>query len=388
MRRTRSWLPVLFMLLALGGATRAAGTPPTSAGVPFERQATLEAGAGPNQGVVALGGSLLVVANSDTDDLSLFRLPSREVLPRIPVGEVPAALALDPGERFVYVSCFRGQSLVKVDLGQRRVVWSRELGVHPRDVVLVNGTLLVAGYYEGLLLGIDPGSGEIRERLDLGIGLQHLLVHPDGERAYLLKTSRSEVYELGTRPLRVLSRLDDELEHQGTWDFVLSRDGRRLVISQWNGNRVAVLATGPLRVEGFVETGGEGPCALDLAPDQRTLVVAHSESDDAALVDIERLHLREVLPVGPFPFSDVWITPDGAYALVTADNARKLAVLDLEREVRAGEVAVGRIPHALVPGPGGQVFVSNTGAGTVDVLQRRDERSVVFERLHDAPLAR
>lgn len=361
------------LALALGAVTLAAE--------PFVVDATLPAGNGPNASAVGLDGRLLVVANSDSGDVSLIDLEGETGTVHVPVGKVPMAVALSADTQAAYVACFQELAVAFVDLRTGSRTHLVDVGVHPRDLVRLGGTLLVSGYYEGELVSIDIQRGVVDGRLTLEAGLSRLRVHPDGRRVYALNTSRDRLYEVSVGPLQLLAQLGEELGYMGNWDMVLSQDGSRLIVSGWGGDRLAVLRTDPLSVRGFVPTHGDGPCALAMAPDGETVVVAHSESDDAAVVDVQRMHVRRVLPVGAFPFSDVRITEDGRFALVTADNARKLAVLDLERLETTGHVAVGKIPHVITPGPGGRYYVSNVSGGSVSVVRRTGRRERLFELL-------
>lgn len=358
-----------------------AGVPARSA-PPFAVEADFRAGIGPNASALALGGKLLVVANSDTADLSLLPLDGSPDRPPVPVGKVPLALALSADGATAYAACFSGQAVAFVDLAAGVRTRLVEVGVHPYDLVRVGGTLVVSGYYQGEVVALDAASGAITGRLALAPGLHRVLAHPDGSRVYVLNTGRDVLYEVGLAPLRRLREIDDPLGGLGAWDMVLSKDAGRIVISQWVGNRVVVVDTAAMAVRGTVETGGEGACALDLAPDGRTAVIAHSESDDAAVVDIERMNLRAKVPVGRFPFSAVRCTADGRHALVTVDQGRGVAVLDLAAMANLGVVRTGRTPHVLTPGAAGRFYVSNTDEGTVSVLRPTGRRERAFEALH------
>lgn len=349
---------------------------------PFTVEATLPTGVGPNASALGLGGSLLVVANSDSGDISRFETATGKVLPNVAVGDVPAALALSPDGTHAHVACFRGKSVVAVDLARGIRTWSTNVRISPRDVVRVGDTVLASGYYEGEVVALDAATGAETGRLALEVGLNRILVHPDGARVYVLNTSRDALYELALGPLREVRRLGPELEYKGAWDMRMTPDGTRIVISQWVGDRVAIIGTDAFEVEGFVETGGDGACALDITPDSRHVVVTNSESDDASLIDLERRNLRAVLPTGPFPFSDVEVTADGRFALVTADNARKVAVLDLEREAVAGSIAVGRIPHVITEASDGRFYVSNVSGNSISVVRRQGPDEERFTLLH------
>ncbi len=354
--------------------------------LPFALDGSLATGLGPNVSVIAMHGSMLVVADGDSGSLTRVDLATGRVLAPVPVGQVPLAIALSADTDTAYVANFRSQDVAVVDLAAGQVLRKVALGVTPRNLVRVGDTLIASGYYEGKLVALGTSADAVGGQLDLSPGLGRIVAHPDARRAYVLNTGRDGIYEIEVTPtLRELSRIEEDLEGWSGWDMELSRDASMLVVSQWGGDRLAVLTTEPLRLRALVPTLGDGPCALALTPDARLAVVAHSESDDAAVVDLERMVTKKVLPVGKFPFSDVEITADGRYALVTADDVRRIAVLDLARTETLGAVAVGRIPHHITAGPEDRFYVSNTGESSVSVLVRTGTRGELFSLLHALP---
>lgn len=352
----------------------------TLGAAPFVAEGTVPAGVGPNDSAVALDGTMLVVANSDSGDVTRIDLETMRPLAPVSAGEVPSTVALSSDTRTAYVGCWRGNSLAVIDVEAGARVASVPLGIWPRGLARVGDHLLASGYYSGRLVAVDLRTNQVSGVLELSSGLHHIRVHPGTGRAYVLNTSRDALYEVDVvegAPVLV-AELGAEFGYAGNWAMELSPDATQLVVTQWGGDRIAVLSTAPLAVEGFVETGGDGPCALDFTPDGEHVVVAHSESDDAAVVNLRRMQLRAVLPVGPFPFSDVHVTGGGRYALVTADNARKLAVLDLEALETVDHVPTGRIPHVITEGPNATLYVSNVSGKSVTVLRPTGRRGELF----------
>ena len=73
--------------------------------------------------------------------------------------------------------------------------------------------------------------------------------------------------------------------------------------------------------------------------------------------------------VGRFPFSDVAISPDGRFGLVTNDNERTVSVLSLEPLKELTRLKTGKIPRTILFSPdGSHAYVANTDGGTVTVL--------------------
>ncbi len=352
---------------------------------PFSVVDRWETGAGPNAATLANEGKYLLVCNSDTDDVTTINVRTGKIFPAMTVGRVPLAITTSADGKRAFVACFYEKAVAVIDVVEGKVLKKVDLAVHPRDLARVGSKILATGYYEGELLALDEQSGEITSRLKLAQGIHHLAVHPKEEKAYVLNTSRDAIYEVSVNPLKLQAELGAELEYGGAWDFVISPDGSHIIVSQWNGNRVAIVTTNPLAVKGFCPTGGVGPCALDFNDKGTLVAVAQSESNDVAIVDVGNSSLRAVVKVGRFPFSDVKVTDDGRYALVTADRNGTIDVIDMDKLELNSQIEVGRTPHVITRGNDGLFYISNTFGADVVSLVPTGKKGRVFEKLHQEP---
>lgn len=126
---------------------------------------------------------------------------------------------------------------------------------------------------------------------------------------------------------------------------------------------------------------GEGPHEVTASPDGRTVVVTNYGSRDApgstlTVLDVPGARVLRTIDVGVErrPHGVVYV--DGRRALVTAEGARALLVVDVERGAVEAEIATGQeISHMVAATPDGRrAFVANIGSGTVtaiDVAARR-----------------
>lgn len=349
---------------------------------PFALLDRWQTGAGPNASTLACDGKYLVVCNSDTDDVTTIEVATGKVLPNVEVGRVPLAITTSSDGKLAFVACFYANALAVVDVAKGVLVKTIDLAVHPRDVKRLGDTIVATGYYEGEVVAVDEKSLKVTSRLPLAQGIHHIAVNEKHQSFYVLNTGRDAIYELTTKPLALKASLGDELEYGGAWDFVLSHDCSTLIVSQWNGNRVAIIKTNPLEVVAFCPTGGVGPCGLDIKTDGSMVAVAQSESDNVALIDVKNASLRAVVPVGRFPFSDVKISADDRYALVCADRNGTIDVIDLDKLERDSQIEVGRTPHVITEGKAGVFYISNTFGGDVVSLVPTGRQSQSFRKLH------
>jgi len=109
---------------------------------------------------VAINGDVVVMANQDSDTVSVLSLALKQVLGTVPVGRSPRGVAIDDITSLAYVANQSSGTISVVDIGRRAVVDTLPLaaGARPQNVRLVP-----AG---GILAVTEPDSGMV-ELVDL-----------------------------------------------------------------------------------------------------------------------------------------------------------------------------------------------------------------------------
>jgi len=138
------------------------------------------------------------------------------------------------------------------------------------------------------------------------------------------------------------------------------------------------LATGAIAV---TLPTGEGPHEAATSPDGRTVVVANYGTRAAAggtltVLDVPSARVVRTVDVGAGRRPHGLVFLDARRVLVTAEGARALLIVDLERGAVEASVETGQeVSHMVAATPDGQrAFVANIGSGTVtaiDVPRRR-----------------
>jgi YVTN family beta-propeller protein len=121
------------------------------------------------------------------------------------------------------------------------------------------------------------------------------------------------VFDAGTR--RIVTRIPVEINPYAT---VLSKDGRRLFVSNWASESVSVIDTGTNKVIRTLHVG-MNPNDMKLAADGR-LFVACSNDNSIHVIDTNTLNVVERLSTTLTPFAPEGSTPDA----IEIDNKRKL----------------------------------------------------------------
>ncbi len=157
------------------------------------------------------------------------------------------------------------------------------------------------------------------------------------------------------------------------YQLVLTPDGQKLYVSEWNGGGVSVIDTSTLERTGHIATGGHAT-DMALAPDAARLYVTNATSDTVSVIDTRAdrvvgeidLAPYEGAPMGSMP-NAVTVSPDGQSVYVANGGNNDVAVIDAESLEVRGLVPTAWFPSALTTSrDGSRIYVANMkglGAG-------------------------
>lgn len=174
----------------------------------------LTTGGAPAGLVVARDGSWLASADRDSNQVSIFNLPDQTLRARIPVGERPFGIAVDPQGR-IHAANVGTNDVTIIDPQTASVVATVPVGNRPYGVAFANGRAFTTNQYA------------------------------DTVSVYRLSDfKRESVLEVGEYPEGI-----DE-----------TPDGNLIVSTNWFSNTVSLIDPNSLEVIGEIETG-DGPRA-------------------------------------------------------------------------------------------------------------------------------
>jgi YVTN family beta-propeller protein len=153
---------------------------------------------------------------------------------------------------------------------------------------------------------------------------------------------------------------------------LVSRDGRRVFISLWDRDQIAVYDVATTRIEAHVDVG-EHPNDLTESPDGGRLFVANANRNSVSIVDVQRWKVIETIhtsitpdaPPGSTPNS-VALSLDGRILFVANADNNCLAVFDVSRPGKTmarGFIPVGWYPTCVRVHPDGRRILVLNGKG-------------------------
>jgi len=274
--------------------------------------------------------------------------------------KTPVNLALRPGGLELYVTCSGSDSVAVVDVRRRMKVAEISVGRQPDDVTFTpdGERAFVTNMFDDSVSVIDVASRRVTRTFAVGDEPHGILTDRQGKNLYVLNAGSDDISVYDAATLKWIKNLSAS---RRPWSLALSPDGAHLYVTH------ALSRFVPFRMPSMAEVTA---IATDRAVVEDRQVVAGANlllgaawhpSGEFALVTLNRTKnlvpmtrllqgwtitnglgilwrdgaVDQVLLDEPglsFPDpTDVAITPDGRYALVTSSGSDRVAVVDLEK---------------------------------------------------------
>ncbi|MCL2293546.1 MAG: YncE family protein [Spirochaetes bacterium] len=191
-------------------------------------------------------GSLTVVSNWITHDLSVFDSDTKKLLRRIPVGGIPRGMAFSADGSLLYTAIFCEPLIAVINMAQNRVVSSFRLyegrGA-ARHVVYRSGRLYVSDMYRGTVNILNASTGALLRSRRIGPNINTIVLSPDGRHVFASSRGRNNpktyllpgpdfgaIFKLNAGDLSLVERVWGRNQPTG---LDVSPDGRFLVFTNF-----------------------------------------------------------------------------------------------------------------------------------------------------------
>jgi YVTN family beta-propeller protein len=362
---------VLFFLLVVLSVPRAPAA--VRAGAPPPKRSSSAIAIAPD-------GSLLLVANPDSNSLTLVDIATRLPLAELPVGIDPRTVAVDDAGRRAYVANRGSDSLSVVDLEARVILAEIAVGSQPHGVLASPDGSRVYLAEQGLdqVRILDATSLTTLAVLPTTDRPSGLALSPGGQMLYVTHLLSKQITVFRVQPFVLYL----PLVHRGTAQDGLAQVSLVDTSISWPPAHLATIDLWP--DSNLVQT-------IVLSPDGRRAYVPHTRSNTSnraltfdttvfplvSLVDLvtgqhlvgQQIDLGTLDPPGVgLPF-DAAVTPAGDELWVLNAASNDLSVIDLAGRRLAAHIEVGDNPRGIVLSSDGSLaYVNNTLAGTVSVV--------------------
>jgi YVTN family beta-propeller protein len=247
----------------------------TAGGAP----AAYPVGTAPAGIAVSPGGVELYVAFPDGKCVGVVDRASGEPLRSLPVQGQPFGVAAD--DRFVFVSDWSSDRVLKIDAANGRLVGEAEVGRSPAGIALAGGRLYVANRESGTVSVVETASMRVLAAIAAGDGPYALAVSPDGHALYVVNVRSDDIAVIDTAMLTRTARV---AAGRMPYGVAVTPDGADVLVTSQHGNVLTIIDAARLKPTGEVAVGRypEGV----VADGDGKAYVANWFSDDVSVIDI------------------------------------------------------------------------------------------------------
>jgi len=296
---------------------------------------------------------------------------------QIPVGDLPLNMTVSPDGKYLAVTNngYSEQFISIIDIEQQKQV--QILPVQAAFFGLdfsTDGKVLYASgggrnliYFFSLQDGqfvktdsinVNPGSHD--EWFVTGLAAGH-----DRKFLYVATKTAQKLLKVSVLKKKIIKSLS--FDHF-LYDVVMARDRKKLYVSIWGGQAVAVVDPDDMSLLNTIPAG-DHPNKMVLANDAR-LFVANANTDNVSVINTKTDKVIETISVLPYPGAlygstpnGLAVTPDSKTLFVANAGNNDVAVIDISRPVKAkikGLIPAGWYPTAAaLTNDGKTLFIAN-----------------------------
>ena len=253
------------------------------------------------------------------------------------IGKAPNFIVLSADGSKAYATSYGDGRFLEVNLQQRTVTRSVELGGSPLGFALADeGRLaLVACRDAGLTTIIDLDTFKIIADIKTGARPNSVAVDPRGYFAYVVDSGRSSTGTLHILNISEQSITGTVRLESSPFGVAVSPVSEQVFVLVGGINEVWVIDPTRQAIVGKIPVG-DGPNGIAITPDGKRVFVSNSRSGDLTVIDGETLQTQITIPIGKMPFG-VAVSPDGKYVYAVNVESRTLTALSADVGSLSGE---------------------------------------------------
>lgn len=311
---------------------------------------------------MSMSGELLAVVNPDSNSISLIE-PSTPAVREIPVGRNPQTAYLSDDARRAYVTNAGDDTVAIVDLQQGAVTATIRTCRDPFGVVAHDRFLYVSCFADSRIAILDTGALEQAATIEVELDPRGVALSPDGRTLYVTHFTSGKVTIINTETRSVETVITTGLDTNLSQALWIDASAERLYLPQTRSNAsnpALLFDTTVFPIVSVVDLKTRAPIpsarvAIDIADrpvgipidavvtSSRKLYVVHAASNDLSVIDLNTGFARAHLGVGDNP-RGLAISPDEKRLYVANTLAGTISVVDAEADRVLETIKVTDIP--------------------------------------------
>jgi YVTN family beta-propeller protein len=300
--------------------------------------------------------SLLLVTNSEGDDINVIDLERLAVAGDWKVGDHPHGIAVPANGRVAYTTIEAEKALKCLDSSSGKILSTLSLSGRPNQcAVTPNGRFVAVPIFDGDSVQIVDAES-MRVLKSLPVKTPHNCVNAgNNEHMFVTSIASNQVNMFDLRTLEYIAQIpvggmprpiavdrDEKTLYvalSGFHGFVIADIPSRQVV-----HRVDFPALPPnTDLRPLLNTATHG---LTLTPDGKELWAASLPTGSVYVYDVPSGKVSPAIAVGQFPN---WIafSPDGRYGCITNTGSNDCSIVDRARKKEVARIKVGKAPKRL-----------------------------------------
>lgn len=322
----------------------------------------------------------------------------RQMLQMLVMGAAVAGVGLPGGIRrqsLVLVTNSEGDDIDVIDLERLALAGDWKVGDHPHGIAVPqNGRVVYTTIEtEKALKSLDSSTGKVLGVLSLPGRPNQCAVTPNGRFVAVPIFDGDSVQIIDGEGLTILKALPVQMPH----NCLNAGNNEHMFVTSIRGNQVNMIDLRTLKYIAEIPVGGQPrPIAVDR--EEKTLYAALSGFHGFVIVDIAS---RKVVHKVEFPSlpphtdlrpllntatHGLTLTPDGKELWAASVPTGKVYVYDVASGKVASAIAVGKFPNWIAFSPDGRYgCVTNTGSNDCSIVDRPNKKEVVRVKVGKAP---
>ena len=289
----------------------------------------------------------LLVTNKSENTLSFIDLATGEELARVATGPNPHEVATTPDGQLAFVANYGSNSLTVVDVRDREVQGTVELGEYsrPHGIVVTKDGSSVWVTTEGSrhLVEVDVASRQVKRAVETGQDVTHMVTLVEAKhKAYTANIRSGNVTAIDTERGVVIKQIETGAGAEG---IATTPDGRYVLVTNRAAGTLSVIDTDGDSLVHSMEIGGF-PIRVEVTPDGERALVSQAEAATLLEVSVGDWTVGRTLAVGRMPVG-IEIRPDGEVAYVANTMDDVLTVIDLESFEQLRTLSAGDEPDGM-----------------------------------------
>jgi YVTN family beta-propeller protein len=326
------------------------------------------------------------------------RIGRRQMLQMLVMGSATVGLGLPQDLRrrsLLLVTNSEGDDISVIDLERLALAGDWKIGDRPHGIAVpANGRVVYTTIEtEKALKSLDISSGKILRTLSLPGRPNQCAVTPNGKFVAVPIFDGDAVQIVDASNMKILKTLPVKMPH----NCLNAGNNEHMFVTSIRGNQVNMIDLRTLEYIAEIPVGGvPRPIAVDR--EEKTMYAALSEFHGFVIVDIPSRKVVHKVEFPPLPPNTdlrpllntathgITLTPDGKELWAASVPTGNVYVYDVPSGKVSPAIAVGQFPNWIAFSLDGHYgCVTNTGSNDCSIIDRRSKKEVVRVKVGKAP---